>query len=124
MTEFILQEDPFISEELSKIDEDFPLRGERRSDLSSWQQEFDGYWAEIQKFHSLDPAEIFLRLSALNARASEIRSLITRTDNRRLNAFRTREVEPFLEALEFQFKCHSRLVTFREQELRLSGGQL
>lgn len=123
MAEFTLSEDPFDAEErvqTSTIPRNAVVAG--RTDLSLWQEEFDGYWAGMRQFELMDPTEIFLRLSGFSARASELRALIGRTENRRWNAFRTKEIEPFLEEVDRQFKFHSRVAAMREFEFRLSGG--
>lgn len=86
------------------------------------QSEVDSWYAEMRAFEGMDPSDIFMRLAAFSARASEIRTQVQRTDNRRLTAFRTKELDPFLQACEFQFKVWSRVHAVRDMEFRLSGG--
>jgi hypothetical protein len=108
-------EDPFATSTTS-------VRDSEKRYLEDLQTELDEYFAAIRKFQSMDISEILLSISAFSARAAEIRSHLMRSESRRLNAFRTREIDPFLQACEFQFRIHSRLQAIRELEFKLSGG--
>lgn len=98
-------------------------RVHRRNGLESLRDELDDYFAIMQKFESMDPTEVMFALSAMSARASEMRFHVVRQDNRMANSFRTKEVEPFLEECERQFKIHSRIATLRALEWDMSKGQ-
>lgn len=89
--------------------------------VESWKTELGAYFAEMVKFEGMDPAEIFLRLSAFTARASEIR-LMSQNESRRGQSFRTQAVDPFLEECERQFRYHSRVASMRELEWKMTGG--
>lgn len=119
MPEFQLADDPFLHE--ATLDS----RGQRAlgTKLDSWRQELGGYFAEMQEFQNMAPDDVFLRLSAFSARASEIRYEITQTDNRRHQSFRTQGIDPFLEECDRQFRIHSRIQSVRDMEFKLSGGQ-
>ena len=91
--------------------------------LAGFQAELDGYFVELNHLGELDPADVLLKLSSMSARAGEIRSRLIRSENQRANAFRTREIDPFMEQLKFQFTVHSRLIAVRQQELDLLRGQ-
>jgi hypothetical protein len=67
------------------------------------------------------PDEIFVRLAGMSARLSEIRFQVVRSDQRVLQAFRTREIDPFLEEVDRQFKIFSRIQTVKEWELKMAG---
>lgn len=103
--------------------EDEEVRVDPKKDLiTNWQVELDTYYRVMQQLGAMDPSEVMLRLSSWSARASEIRSQLVRVDSRRTTAFRTREVDPFLEECDRQFKIHSRLQSLRELEWKMQGG--
>lgn len=93
-----------------------------KSKFDDWREELDGYYELMQEFCALDPHTVFMRLSAMSARASEMRSRLARDDSRRALTLRTREVEPFLDECDRQFKVHSRALTITELEFKMSGG--
>lgn len=93
-----------------------------KSKFDDWRCELDGYYLVMQTFCALDPHSVFMRLSAFSARVSEMRSQLARDDSRRALALRTREVEPFLDECDRQFKFHSRALTITELEFKISGG--
>lgn len=118
MAQFELEEDPFVAEEATEI-----LSLPRTSsNLDEWRAELGAYFAEMQKFEGMPPEEVFLRLSAFSARASEIRFQITQNESRRYQSFRTQGVDPFIEECDRQFRIHSRIQSTREMEFRISGG--
>lgn len=94
--------------------------------LSGWineiQDELDDYFREMKEFSGAEPDQVFLKLAAWSARASEIRSALVRQENRRAQAFRTREIDPFLDELDRQFRIHSRVVTIRQQDWEMTRG--
>ena len=114
------------------LDGDSPVREaagvaehERQRDwITSFQGELDQYYAEMQDLCVMDPVEVFMKLSAFSARVSEMRSQLVRVDSRRSSSFRTKEVEPFLDECDRQFKIHSRIQAFREMELKMMGTQI
>lgn len=118
MAELVLQEDPFAVESSPEVSPAPRKSGQ----LDVWRSELDSYYSEMRKFESMDPVEVFLRLSAFSARASEIRSVIVRSENRRHTSFRTQEIDPFIDECDRQFKLHSRIQSTREMEFRISGG--
>lgn len=90
--------------------------------ITRYRAELDQYFAALREFKDYDISEILRSLAAFSARASEIRSNIFRVDTRRLQAFRTRELDPFIEELDRQFKVWSRFQAVREMEFKMSGG--
>lgn len=88
------------------------------------QAELDGYYAQMREFSSVEVTEILMALAAFSARASEIRSVLVRNENRRAQTFRTKEIEPFLEEVDRQFKTWSRLISVRQQEWDISKGAM
>ncbi len=91
--------------------------------ITNYQVELDAYFTVMNQFNMLDPVEVMQQLSSFTARASEIRATLVRVDSRRSTAFRTREVDPFIEECDRQFKIHSRLQSLRELEWKMAGGQ-
>lgn len=117
MSEFTLEEDPFAVE----MSYDLPRSG---SVHEVWRSELDSFYAQMRKFESMHVQDVFMCLSAFSARAAEIRTQLCRDDSRKALSFRTKEVEPFLNDCEFQFKVHSRNQSVREMEFKLSGGAI
>jgi hypothetical protein len=91
--------------------------------LAGFERELDEAMAELKKFSGMDPGEVLLSLSSWHARAFEMRTRIQRSSSRRADAFRTRQLDPFMDACEFQFKIHSRLHSVRQFDWDLSKGQ-
>ena len=85
--------------------------------------ELDEYWKRVKRFATLAPSDVLLEVSAMVARAGEVRGLLIRSDNRAANAFRTRELDPFIDQCELQFRIHSRLLASHELDAKLAGGQ-
>lgn len=117
MAEFELA-DPFAAERQTEV----PEIPRNATSLEGWRIELAAYFSEMQDFQGMPPEDVFMRLSAFSARASEIRFHITQTENRRHQAFRTQCVDPFLDECDRQFKIHSRIQSTREMEFRISGG--
>lgn len=118
MAELKLKQDPFAAEQLKETSPS----SSRGTSIDVWRTELDDYYGEMQGFGNMDPVEVFLRLSAYSARASEIRSQIVRSENRRHLSFRTQEIDPFIDECDRQFKLHSRIQATREMEFKMSGG--
>lgn len=115
MAEFTLTDDPFAAEIAME-----PARtGNIVDDLRI---ELDAYYSEIHKFENYDLVTIFQRLAAISGRASEMRSVLTRNESRRGASFRTKEVEPFIDELDRQYRLWSRVQSVRDFEFKLSGG--
>jgi len=91
-------------------------------DLDVFRKEFDGCFQEMKEFEGKQPDDIFMKLAAWSARASEIRSWIVRSESRKTTAFRTREIDPFLEEIDRQYKFWSRTQAVREMDFKMAGG--
>lgn len=70
----------------------------------------------------MDVGEILRALAAMSGRASEVRCHLMRTESRRGQGFRTRELDPFIEELDRQFKIWSRYHAVLQQEWDMSKG--
>lgn len=101
-----------------------PVRNSEAQFIDACRSELDSYWGTIRKFQYMDITEVLLSISAFSARAAELRSMLMRSEGRKSNAFRTREIDPFLDHCELQFRIHSRLQSIREMEFKMSGGQV
>lgn len=99
-------------------------RRPQMSGIEALREEMDGYLEEMGGFHYMTPDEVFRLLSAWTARATELRIQLNRSDNQRANSFRTKEIEPFLEECERQFKFHSRIQATHEMDLKMVRGQV
>jgi hypothetical protein len=92
--------------------------------VDSWRAELDEGYTTMRKFGSMDITDVLLCLSAFSARAAEMRAQCNRVENRKAAAFRTREVDPFLEEVDRQFRIHSRLQAVRQMEWDAMRGQV
>ena len=91
--------------------------------IANMQGELDAYYVLMKQFNLMDTAEVLQQLSSWSARASEMRTQLVRVESRKSNAFRTREVDPFLDECDRQFKIHSRLQSLRELDWKMASGQ-
>lgn len=94
-----------------------------RTVIQNYLAELDVYYAAIKGFSEQEPDLVMQQVSAYSARLLEIRGMLQRMGSTRASQLRTREVEPMMEQLEFQFKIASRRISDREFDFRLSGGQ-
>lgn len=93
-------------------------------DVAMIRGELDAYFRSMQRFGDLEPDQILMVLSSYSARIGELRLQLIRRDTRRSNALRCKEIDPFIEECDRQFKIWSRIVAIREMDFRLSGGQV
>jgi hypothetical protein len=91
--------------------------------LENVRDELSHYYQEMKKFNEMESEDVFRSLSAYSARASEVRGFLNQLDSRRSQALRTREIEPFIDECDRQFRVHSRIVAIRESDIRLAGGR-
>lgn len=99
-------------------------RTAERAGLDELRSEIRGYLRMMQAFPTQDPDQVLLQISGFHARAAEIRSYLVSNESRLAQALRTKEVEPFLDHCDFQFRIHSRLQSIREMDFKISGGQV
>lgn len=98
------------------------INGDRDKMLVGWRKEVDSFYQELQGFDTLDPTDIFRRLSAMTARMNYIRSQIVRLENRQWGNFRTKEIEPFIAECDRQFKFWSRCFAAHTLDWEMSKG--
>lgn len=100
-----------------------PQRENWQETLEGWRTELDRFYEGLNSFSVIDePGEIMRKLSAMSARASEMRTQIVRLENKSLSGFRTREVDPFLTECDRQFKIWSRVLSVMQVEVDLTRG--
>ena len=110
-----------------QIQPEVPARSARqmtvRTKLTDLEEEIDGYYDIMSEFGQMDSGAIMEYLSAFTARASMIRGQLIREDNRNLQTFRTKQLDPFIQECERQFKVWSRYISIRQFEWESSKGQ-
>lgn len=123
MDEFVLTEarPPGVAQ----IEEDIQAERVRpaQGGIEALREEFDSYMEEMREFHNMLPDEVFRLLSAWSARASELLVQLGRSDRQKFTAFKNREIMPFIEECDRQFKIHSRLQATYEMDLKMTRGQ-
>jgi len=77
--------------------------------LDGWLAEIDGYFSIMEKFGEAEPDQIFSYLSSWTARASHMRSMINRSESKIAQGFRTKQIDPFINECDRQFKLWSRV---------------
>lgn len=102
-----------------------PVASERRTEIvKNWLLEIDEYYLDMAQFGNEQPDDIFLKLSAWTARASHIRSQINRSESKVLQNFRIKQIDPFLEECDRQFKLWSRIAAVQSLDWNLQRGQV
>ena len=98
------------------------VQGEDRSKVGGWRAEIDAFYETMQHFNNADMSEILGHLSSFSARMSAVRSQIVRSESRMMNNFRTKEIDPFLEECDRQYKIWSRQLTVLQNEWEMTKG--
>lgn len=98
------------------------MGADERVTLQAYLAELDLYYVAVKKFADQEPDEVLQQVAAFSARLCEMRARLQRSGSVKANQMRTREVDPLVEQLDFQFKIASRLLSMREFEFRASGG--
>lgn len=97
------------------------VRGEHGLVLR-YQAELSEFYAKVADFHRQDSAAVLRTISGIAGRCTEIRADLHRSGSARANKFRTSEVDPLLDALDLQFKIHSRLISVNQLDWDMSKG--
>ena len=106
------------------LTDDNPIIPRKKGELTinDFREELDEFFTEIGRFYQMDEVSILQRLAAYSARMSYVRSLIMRQrEVRELTNFRTRELDPFLEEVDRQFRIWSRIITIKQREYDQAG---
>ena len=88
--------------------------------LSSWRAELDEYYNMMGQFESSNIDEIMRAIASMTSRVSQIRSTVVRNENRQTQSFRTREIDPFIEECDRQFKIWSRILSIHGMDWEMS----
>lgn len=89
--------------------------------IRALQGELDAYYVQMRGFSAADVTDIFMCLAAFSARASEVRGYLSRQVSKRIDSFRTKELDPFIEECDRQFRIWSRMQSVRQMEADMSG---
>lgn len=93
-----------------------------RLTVESMRRELDEFYNDMCNFSPLD-TDIFIKLAGFTARASYLRAQIMRIpENRQLTNFRTKELDPFIEECDRQFRVWSRNFTVVNKEWEMNRG--
>lgn len=94
-----------------------------RTAMQRFRLELDAYYDDILQYSGMEPDQVLISISGISARLLGIRADLQRSGTARATKFRTSEVDPLLEHLEMQFRIHSRLLSARELDFKMAGGQ-
>lgn len=90
--------------------------------LDKLRAELDSYYSIVVQYAEMEPDQVLISVSGISGRLMEIRAHLHRSGSARAQKLRTTEIEPLLQHLDSQFRIHSRLLSARELDFRLSGG--
>lgn len=91
--------------------------------VAKWRAELDEYLDLMQDWSTSDPGLVMEQISSMGARLIQIRCDVVRSESRLYQAFRTKELDPVLAQVDFQFKVHSRRLSSLAMDFELSRGQ-
>lgn len=89
--------------------------------IQKLRDELDECYAEMKQFTDFDLGDVFLKLAAWSARASEVRGQLCRHETKSNMALRTKEIDPFIAEVDRQFRTFSRIQALRESEYKMDG---
>lgn len=92
-------------------------------DLQDLRDEIASFFEVMRSFPDMDPIDTMTALSAFTSRASQIRTNLIRAEDKQQQLFRTRELDPFINECDRQFKIWSRLLSARKLEWETSRGE-
>lgn len=90
--------------------------------LEAVQSELTNFYQELVDLKTRTPREILETLSTMTARSLQIRAQIMRAEDKALTNFRTKELDPFVEECDRQFKIWSRILTSDKLDWDMSRG--
>jgi hypothetical protein len=86
------------------------------------QRELDGYYEDVKLFSKQPPEEVMIQIAGIAGRLTEVRAQLVRNDGKIAQNLRTKEVEPLLDQLRFQYSVFSRLLSVRSLDWEMSRG--
>lgn len=93
-----------------------------RSGHETERGELDTYYEQIKGFRDQEPDSVLVIISGISARLTGMRADLQRQGSASANSLRTKEVDPLIDALDFQFKIHSRLLSVRQLDWEMTRG--
>lgn len=84
--------------------------------VHGWRSELDAFYTRMGEFPGLQIDEILITLSSFSARMNFIRTQIVRSENRMMGSFRTKEIDPFIDECDRQFRIWSRMMSMQKFE--------
>lgn len=93
-----------------------------RDIFDRYRTEIDQYCQEMALYRDMDLSEVLVSISGTTARLAAIRIELQRMGSQKANRLRTSEVDPLLDALELQFKIHSRRQAVLQMEFEMTRG--
>lgn len=100
----------------------FQQHGDERAMLQQFLTELNVYYTAVKLFAEQEPDHVLQQVAAYSARLVEIRATLHRSTSALAQKLRTKEVDPLLEHLDFQFRIASRQQSIREHDFKASGG--
>lgn len=88
--------------------------------IAGWRQEIKDYYSALADFESQPIVTVLKITGAYHARAFQIRNQLLQTDNNKAVRFRLDCIDPFITALEFQFKVWSRIGSQQDSEWKMA----
>lgn len=99
-----------------------PVLTRQRPTLEVYRRELDGFYEDLRTLNEIDPGTAFQKIAAIGARLVEMRAQLWRTGDVKSNQLRSREVDPLVEAVRFQFQVMSRRLSLSSLEWDISRG--
>lgn len=90
--------------------------------IGGWRNEIDAFLTSMQDWEHSDPDTVLREIAGIGARLVEIRTQLVRSESRSFQSFRTKELDPLMDQLEFQFKIHSRRHSVEKFDWDVSRG--
>lgn len=84
--------------------------------LDGLRAELADFYVQMRDFPGRDISLVLAEIAAMSARASEIRHWTIQGETRPEAAFRTKQLDPFLDEVDRQFKVWSRVQAVRAME--------
>ncbi len=93
--------------------------------IDTVRQEINDAYEDMKTFHNLEPDQVMRMSAGHSARLSELRTRCERIEDykREWKNIRTRELEPTIDELKYQFSVASRLHSVRELDWRMESGE-
>lgn len=88
--------------------------------IARWREEVKEYYSNLADLESFPIVSVLKMVGAYHARANQIRNQLLQTDHNKAIRFRLDCIDPFIAALEFQFKVWSRVGSQIDSEWKMT----